>query len=408
MRFTISALKEFPKKFCILFAFIPFYLGMTIIPIISDGLDTLLDYWLIIGLIVLLNNKLKVGLRVTRFKCLCVVYYIVIVVSTVINSGDYMRMIKVISGILMIVELTDYIVEVEYNWFVDLISKVTLVATVLNLVSVIVFPGGFPVYENGSRMYNRYLLGMDNRFCCTLYPGFLFVMLSDIRKHGKIFRKSWIEYSLLLFTYIYTNSVGSLLSAAIILPIILVINTRFAKVIFNGVSYFIVQTAFAFLITFVRFFERMAAFLGFFGKDVTLTSRTYIWNKANKYIESHRWLGCGIEPNEIVKKKFSLVHLHNHILTIIYQTGYIGLVAFLTIVADVYVGLFKKRRNLEAQVIALILFLLFMQLLADSVDNVRNHLFWVMALGANIDVIERKCKITQENGSSALARFKLI
>ena len=88
--------------------------------------------------------------------------------------------------------------------------------------------------------------------------------------------------------------------------------------------------------------------------------------------------------------KFSIGHLHNQLLTIIYQTGYIGVTAFLAIVAEIYLKLYKYRKHLEAQVVALILFLLFVQLLADTVDNVRNHLFWMLAIGANIEQIIEK------------------
>lgn len=387
MRIKASGLKPLPRRFCIVFAFLPFYLGMTILPIASSVMDNILDYWLIFALLLLIGNELKIGIRIDRFKVFCLLYFVVIIVSTVINGGDFMRMIKIIACIMMIILLTDYAVETEYSFFVSFLSKLTIAVTILNIFSIIFFPGGFSITSQGRALADRYLLGMDNRFCCTLFPGFCFVLLNDIRGFGRIKLNSWIEYGLLLFTFAYTKAIGSLLSVLVILPILLIINTRFAKKIFHGLSYFIVQTVLAFLITFVRIFERMALILGYFGKDVTLTSRTYIWNKANYYIESHKVIGMGIESNEDVISKFSLVHLHNQLLTIIYQTGYIGLVSFLAIAADIYYKLFKSRKELEAQVVALILFLLFIQLLTDTVDNVRNHLFWMMAIGANIEII---------------------
>lgn len=390
MKIKAPTLKPFPKRFCIVFAFLPFYLGMTILPIASSVIDDFLDYWLMFALLLLIGNELRIGIRIDRFKLFCLIYFVVIIVSTVINGGDYMRMTKIIVCIMMIILLTDYAIETEYGFFVSFLSDLTIAVTILNIVTIILFPGGFSVTSEGRALVNRYLLGMDNRFCCTLFPGFCFVLLNDIRKFGKIKRTSWIEYGLLLFTFAYTKAIGSLLSVLVILPILLIINTKIAKKVFHGLSYFVVQTTLAFLITFVRVFERMAMILGYFGKDITLTSRTYIWNKANYYIENHRLLGMGIESNEDVISKFSIGHLHNQLLTIIYQTGYIGLAAFLAVVADVYFKLFKSRKALEAQAVALILFLLFIQLLADTVDNVRNHLFWMMAIGANIDIIIEK------------------
>lgn len=390
MRVKASGFKPLPRRFCIIFAFLPFYLGMTILPIVSPAIDNILDYWMILALILLVGNELVIGIRVDLFKVLCFVYFAVIIGSTVMNAGDYLRMIKIIAGIMMILLLMDYALEKEYSFYVDFMSKLTLVVTVLNLISVVLFPGGFSVVSGGRALNNRYLLGMDNRFCCTLFPGLCFILLNDIRIYGKISRNSWIEYGLLLFTFAYTRAIGSLLSVLVILPILMIIDTKYAKKIFHGVSYFIVQTFLAFSITFVRFFERMGALLAFFGKDTTLTSRTYIWNKANLYIVDHRLLGLGIESNAKVISKFSIGHLHNQLLTIIYQTGYIGVTAFLAIVAEIYLKLYKYRKHLEAQVVALILFLLFVQLLADTVDNVRNHLFWMLAIGANIEQIIEK------------------
>lgn len=390
MRIRVPRLKPLPKRFCIVFSFLPFYLGMTILPIASTVIDNILDYWLMFALLLLIGNELKVGIKIDRFKFLCLIYFGIIIVSTAVNGGDFLRMAKIIVCILMIILLTDYAVETEYVFFVAFVSKLTIVVTILNILTIVLFPGGFSVTSNGRALLNRYLLGMDNRFCCTLFPGFCFVLLNDIRLHGRISRNSWIEYGLLLFTFAYTKAIGSLLSVLVILPVLLIINSRFAKKIFHGLSYFIVQTVLAFLITFVRFFERMTLVLGYFGKDVTLASRTYIWNKANYYIESHKLLGMGIESNEEIISKFSLGHLHNQLLTTMYQTGYIGLASYLAVVADVYFKLFKNRHKLEAQVVALIMFLLFVQLLTDTVDNVRNHLFWIMAMGANIETIIAK------------------
>lgn len=386
----ISYKFEFPRKAIIIFAFLPFYLGMTILPIMSSVIDNMIDAWLILSLALISINVLKKGIRINTFKRLVLAYFTIIVISTLYNEGDVIRMIKIIACIAMIIILMDYAIQMEYVFFLDFISKLTIAVTVLNIVTILFFPGGFNVYNEGVLLVNRYLLGMDNRFCCTLFPGFCFVMLNDIRTHGKIGRQSWVEYGLLLFTFGFTQAMGSLLSVLVILPILMVINTKYAKKVFHGMTYFITQTVMAYLITFVRIFDKMAVILGYLGKDVTLTSRTFIWNKAQVFINASPWIGLGIESNDVMKKKFALNHLHNQLLTVIYQTGYIGLTVFLAVVGHVYYLLYKNRNSLEAQVIALIMFLIFVQLLTDTADNVRNHLFWMMAIGSNIDVIIQK------------------
>ncbi len=380
----------FPRKGIITFAFLPFYFGMTILPIVSETIDFFLDAWLIFSLILLLVNVLKQGIRIDAFKKITLTYFLIIIISTIYNKGDAIRMLKIIACIAMIILLMDYAIQTEYAYVLDGLAKLTMVITVLNIFSILLFPGGFKVYNEGVLLADRYLLGMDNRFCCTLFPGFCFVLLNDIRVHGKIGRRSWIEYGLLLFTFGFTRAIGSLLSVLVILPILMVINTKYAKKLFHGMVYFILQSIAAYLITFVRIFEKMTALLNFLGKDITLTSRTYIWNKAQVYISESPLIGLGIESNYVVRSKFAFNHIHNQFLTVIYQTGYVGLILFISIVGYVYYLLYKNRNKLEAQVIALILFLLFVQLLTDTADNVRNHLFWMLAVGSNIETILHK------------------
>lgn len=91
--------------------------------------------------------------------------------------------------------------------------------------------------------------------------------------------------------------------------------------------------------------------LGAFGKDTTLTGRTYLWQEGLKAFQSSPWLGMGYQAywvqgfseaerlwDEFYIATRSGFHFHNTYIEVLVELGYAGLVLIIAILAIVVFG----------------------------------------------------------------------
>lgn len=213
--------------------------------------------------------------------------------------------------------------------FISAVANLYIILVTINLICIILLPNLFG---------DRYFLGIENQIGYTLIIGELFVCLdSELRQVNK----KKIYYHLvcavtLLLIFSGSNMVGLFVFVAyfLIAPF-----QKFVKR--HSIGWFIVAYCIIFISVViidsndilqtpvVRFIIEDVL-----GKNVTLTSRTYIWEIAVDLFLQKPWLGHGIaETTDVfyVYKEFSdrisingSYSAHNQLLQSLYEVGVLG------------------------------------------------------------------------------------
>lgn len=231
----------------------------------------------------------------------------------------------------------------------DLFRSIVIVGTAictLNVITIFLFFGKGGMNPE-TKLYglaltrNYFLLSEDNASYFWSWP----TLVITWTYYYKYCRKIWMLLWALLFTailiagYVYVWSVLAAV-ACISVPVVLFFMNRSLykegsgrrkkrkRERSNSVRFtlcwlagFSVQILFVLGIP-IRY---LAQFLTYLGKDITLSSRTYIWENSLRYIARSPIFGYGYEDGKFTTIKILINHTHHMLLETAYRGGAIGL-----------------------------------------------------------------------------------
>lgn len=136
--------------------------------------------------------------------------------------------------------------------------------------------------------------------------------------------------------------------------------------------------------------------LNIFNKDMTLSGRTRIWDLAVEYIKDNPILGYGIESQSVSILKFGISHIHNIVLQIIYNCGFVGFGIYIIYIKNILKS-FKK--NKKSSIYVLFSIVLFIYLFSSMLDfyNDKYIISILLCLFANIKILAEENN-KQNNG----------
>lgn len=217
---------------------------------------------------------------------------------------------------------------------------------ILNTLSIIFFPNGLITTISMWDSYQyHWILSIDNSMAPYLLTAILFAGLSFVEKQrGHHILLDIIIVFCCVFTGLTLKSSTMLvgLSVFIILFIITFLSKKFASG--THINLYII-IAVAILVLFVLF--RKMDFFSYIienvlQKDLTLTSRTRIWDASIDAITSKPFIGYGVLPGEKIRIMLLASHQHNYYLHILFQGGVIAFGMFCILMNN-------ARRNLNKQ-----------------------------------------------------------
>lgn len=342
-----------------------------------------------------LRNKISDSFLLNTF-----LFYFVMIFSTILNIGSVSRMISIVLVGLCTTIFAWYSIKYEFKLTVFVMRTLMWLYVIINILTIILYPNG--IVSTGSSQAAVYFLGQPTRFAYFYFPGLLFCWLGDEYSFGHIKQNTIILYFVCLISLIAKWSMGSTIAMLILVPFFFF--NKLEK-IFHIKIYFLVQIFAYFGLT---FFSVQYYFLNFINnilkKDVTLSSRTLIWSIAIRNISLSPFWGVGTFSNEEMLSLFHFVHVHNHLLQITLQCGYFGLIVFVLLIFQSYRRLNYFKSFMPAKIVSVFLFVVGIQLLVDTVDGVRNHYLFLLAIGAYISEIYKLFKQNSMGGTEIESR----
>lgn len=311
------------------------------------------------------------------FLIIATFYYGTILYSTFIHNGSMSRALMYSLTGYFTVFFVKYIMRFELLFAARVLRILLWVYVFINLFVVLLIPGG--IVQTGDSAQPVFFLGQESRFGYFYLPALLFCFLADLYTYGKVSRNTILAYIICLATLIAAWTVGSSIAFLLLAFFLMLHKLK----VFNVFTYFFIQAAAYISLVYFAIQDYFAVFIEvYLHKDATLSSRTYIWRNALDYVKDSPLLGAGVFTNDYNHEVLGFVHAHNHLLNVTFQSGYLGLSLFVGLIVIGYATVHKYRSYLSAKVIAFFIFMIGIQLLMDTVDGVRNHYLFIIAMAA--------------------------
>ena len=334
----------------------------------NDFLSDVFFVWriaaaLLIVIILLLNE-----IRITKITFLILMFYFVLIIPTYINGGDLLGLIvESIFVFLFCMFVDQCIYQNRSKPFFEAIIIITEVLAYINLFSVVFFPEGL-YFAYGDT--NHYLLGNSNTFIRQLLPGVCIALIYSHMNYRKINLRTQLLLMSVFVSLLLTWSVTGIVAYLILFLYVLFLyklkipkwlNIKFFFLIyiilFLSIVVFRVHDIFAYIIT------------NLMDKDLTLTGRTLIWDRAINYIEMAPIMGHGYEYENIFLSKMRTVSAHNYVYDLLYRGGIVHLLIHFLILFSLVINLNKFKNDKIAQILSFTLFSYFIMWLTEPFVN---------------------------------------
>lgn len=318
-------------------------------------------------------------------------FYTAYLLSTIINRGDLIRgfidSITVIGWCILTIDLA--FSERNKDFFIALVYLYDILL-IVNLVSIVLFPGGI-------LQMDMYFLGHDDTLLNWSIPDIIFSYLLDqisINKRNHPY--TFVALLLLVMTNMMTGSASGYLSILVLLFGYVILKDAIigfhafnvALLVLNiGLIFFRIQRAFAFLI------EKILH------RNVGLTGREKIWKTVLPFIYDRPILGYGSEYSFIKASKFTLTdgsyfqfaHCHSFFLQTLYESGIIGLSLFLFVYLSACHSLMNGKADRSKRLIGACLMAMMISLTVNAYMQ-PIALFTILIIGCEVKSIQRNMK----------------
>ena len=217
-----------------------------------------------------------------------------------------------------------------------------------------------------------YFLGLDNYFV-TLYLAMLTAMLYyayDTNNRRLAIYACF--YALLIFAiFIYLQTITAILvmGAFLIGSILLTFRNKDNELILPNIylviAIGIMVNIFIIYSHSIPLFDLVNQYVS---KDRSFASRFSMWQNAEAFIASSPIYGVGVNDLWTVTVTIGLNHVHNIILQILYQGGFVGLFLFLLALQASYANLRLRALNPTSKADAIVLLCIFLYFMCGAMD----------------------------------------
>lgn len=276
----------------------------------------------------------------TKLDATLGVYFFIWFISTLINNGSKIGYVKEVVVILSYVLLIENAFnKKEDDHLVRAFEHIVFSLLLVNLMCLIIYPEGiwktYSIYGNEA-VYS--FLGLYNQVTPLLIIAEMILLIRIYYDHYKVSLFTFIYSAILVGNSCLMMSATGIIGCVLV-PLVTLLGFKYRSHINIKTVSIVVVTVFLLIVVFRK--QAIFAFIieGVFDKDLNLTDRVDIWDRAIAMIREKPWLGygCGTMDKIIVDRS-----AHDYYLQILLQAGLLGFVAYINIF---YVALKKSWIN---------------------------------------------------------------
>lgn len=327
------------------------------------------------------------------FACIVSIFF-----STLIKNASISSFFSTWGGFFCLYVGAEYFLQKYKYIFIDTIRKWLFVISLLNLLTMIIFPNGmFLILDKldiiGTDSKYRWLWGFKNNLYNLILPFILFNFSASYIEKKNVFCKSNIcALMIAVCTAVLSHSSTLLLAIALFCLILVCLKFKMVKRFVTVRNMGIIGVLLSILIVFFNIqnlFEWLI--VDILGKDLTLSTRTILWDYAMADIKQSLVFGYGVQNAAtfgLLRYSKAFSHCHNAILTLFYQGGVLSI--FTYAIFYLYTILKKYEKNNLISIFSCLLFIQLMFHISGSISGAGFFLLLLMINNCNnIEIFER-------------------
>ena len=289
-------------------------------------------------------------IKIDKFMSFVVLFYLSLLFSTFYFGQTYVNLLFEFASIFSWIVLFKANIPNNKKKFLTNLENIFLILLTINLITIIIFPGGF--YLNSSGYSSNYFLGYDNNLITYIFPALSLSFTNSFGETGKIGLKSIYLLIISLLSILLTWSATGV--AAILIITFLFLIYTFKKRDFPIKKYIIIVLILFTCIVLLRI-QNVLSFIieGWLKKDLTFTGRTDIWDIFIEQIKQSLIIGHGVVDYKYLIKNINAGHAHDYYLQILYQGG---IVAFLMFLGFFLTSINKMKNCKQKKYVGIIIF----------------------------------------------------
>ena len=267
--------------------------------------------------------------RISKAWTFMAIFQVIACLATVVNHGSLIRFVGPAITTLVMIACGEYIIKEKW---LQPVTKVVLwyfrSVFAINLITVLLIN-----FIPGMSDRMMYFMGIDNRWIFTILPWMLFEFINyyqDKKQRNRCFM-AWLSSEILLLCMWSV-------AAMIINFFWVVLFLGRVKILRRKMIAFYVLLMANALVVGAKIQMIFAEPIRMLGKDITLSGRTYIWDKILSDLPGNLLLGHGMQIMENDKAYFGsanpelshiyVAHAHNSFMTVFYRFGLISLLLY--------------------------------------------------------------------------------
>lgn len=280
----------------------------------------------ILLLLMLSNFKLPIS-HISPFAILFV-YEIFLIAVSFYNHDSIKGGIMMVVRFLVLTITVQFVINQNFMAFLKATYRFSQIYFVLNTVSCFLFSNG--LVNDSSLRYPVYFLGTRNSMGSIIITLMVLNILYSQLLYGKINKKTLILNMIGAIAPIYLLSATSIIGISFVIIFELIDNVAWLQRFINKlkmIHIYFVGIALFLIFEILRLQEIFSFIIqGIFHKTITMSARTYIWDKSIELIRQKSILGYGIYDNSILDVKYFIPdNTHSFFFEVMMTGGIIGL-----------------------------------------------------------------------------------
>lgn len=256
--------------------------------------------------------------------------WVVQVLSSIYYDGNIKNAVSSYMCVMAICMIVYSMAIDNYDTVLNCIAGYLTVLALLNLITQIMFPMGLlqiiSIWEDEIGLW---ILGGVNTTVSFALPATILQCIRYERSH-KLMCIVWAAIS--SSTIIIADSATGLVGLVVFLSMFFIrkiLKLESVSRVFNINTYVIISAIIIIMFLLIgnfSIFEKII--VDILGRDMTLTTRTEIWDKVKDEIVQNWIFGHGIPVLDEFRRAYGASHLHDYYLQLLYQGGVVTLLAF--------------------------------------------------------------------------------
>lgn len=344
-------------------------------------LDNIINSSILIILIVFIFLNLLYIKKINLFVIFSFLFFVWRYYSSHIISNGITDMNNLICTFAIIL-VSNFFLNKNISIFLNCMFILFSLLIFINFMTQIVYTNGLYIDNPRINQYRpAWIFGIDNAFTYYILPMISVIVFRSIYLFNKLTLPTIIITIISITSIIWAHSATAIVSMALFLILIFCYKFKIANKLINFINLTIIYIIIWILVIRVNSYETFEYFIvDILGKDLTFSGRTRIWNVAFEVIKEELWFGHGI--GYAFKVSYTYFVAHNQFLQLTIESGLIGLILFLIILAIVGYILQLNSMYKESFIILGGIFMFFFAGLTEAYQY--RYIFLLFTIGYNL------------------------